>query len=237
LCDRIYGLCTNTTGCEPGYLYEDYCNKTCDVGYYGNNCTGKCNCLTGTCNVLTGACIDALQNEESSDAGAIVGGVAAVIIIVLIVVATFIIYKRRLILTKDRYVHRTELSDNSILGRQKETSNENEYANVNIVATADEEDVTFNLKDVDDLEFQIEDNINGDENVYNNVNSEYDVSKYNIMIEDLKEAINEKQKDEGFKKEYEMLPRGLVYAHVEGSKEENKNFENKKAYIAAQEKM
>ncbi|OPL20872.1 hypothetical protein AM593_02789, partial [Mytilus galloprovincialis] len=76
------------------------------------------------------------------------------------------------------------------------------------------------LKGGEDPECQIDDNV--DENVYNNVNSKYDVSKYNILIEDLKDAINEKQKDEGFKKEYEMLPRGLMYAHVEGSKEENK---------------
>ncbi|CAC5355164.1 PTPRT [Mytilus coruscus] len=220
MCDKIDGLCKNTTGCEPGYLYEDYCNKTCDVGYFGNNCTENCNCLTGTCNKLTGTCSDGLQNEESSNAGAIGGGVAAVIIIGLIVVAAFIIYKRRLISTKDRYVDRTKSSDNTILGRQKVTSNENEYANVNIAATIDEEDVTFTLKDGEDLEFQIDDNVN--ETEYYNVNSEQDVSKYNILIEDLKEAINEKQKDEGFKKEYEMLPRGLVYAHVEGSKEENK---------------
>ncbi|VDI16539.1 Hypothetical predicted protein [Mytilus galloprovincialis] len=105
-------------------------------------------------------------------------------------------------------------------GRQNETCNENEYANVNIAATIDDEDVTFTLKDGEDLGCQVDDN--GDENVYNNVTSEHDVSKYNILIEDLKEAIDEKQKDEGFKKEYEMLLRGLVYAHVEGSKEENK---------------
>ncbi|CAG2228466.1 unnamed protein product [Mytilus edulis] len=26
ICDKLNGLCTNTTGCKPGYLYEDYCN-------------------------------------------------------------------------------------------------------------------------------------------------------------------------------------------------------------------
>ncbi|CAC5418187.1 PTPRT [Mytilus coruscus] len=225
ICDKFDGLCTNTTGCEPGYLYEEYCNTTCDDGYFGTNCTGKCNCLNEMCIKSTGKCEEGSKspNEGPSNVAAIVGG------------------------------------------RQKETSNENEYANVNIAAKADEKEVTFTLKDREEPELQIDDN--GDKTEYYNVNSDHDVSKYNILIEDLKEAINEKQTDEGFKKEYEMLPRGLVYAHVEGSKEENKaknrflstwpydhsrvilkgntkhdyinasyidNYESKKAYIAAQ---
>ncbi|XP_063398995.1 platelet endothelial aggregation receptor 1-like [Mytilus trossulus] len=28
ICDKLDGFCTNTTGCEPGFLYEDYCNKS-----------------------------------------------------------------------------------------------------------------------------------------------------------------------------------------------------------------
>lgn len=31
MCDKIDGLCKNTTGCEPGYLYEDYCNKSTSI--------------------------------------------------------------------------------------------------------------------------------------------------------------------------------------------------------------
>ncbi|CAC5418190.1 PTPRT [Mytilus coruscus] len=222
ICDNRDGLCKNTTGCEPGYMYEDYCNKTCDDGYFGANCTGKCNCLNEMCIKSTGKCEDGSKSpiKGSSNVVAIVGGVAAVIIVVLIMVAALIFHKRRLISTRERYVDRTKSSDKTTFGRQKETSNENEYANVNIVAKVDEEEVTFTLKDGEDLEFQEDDN--GVENEYFNVNSEHDVSKYSILIEDLKEAMNEKQKDEGFKKEYEMLPRGLVYAHVEGSKEENK---------------
>ncbi|CAG2232086.1 PTPRA [Mytilus edulis] len=256
ICDKRAGLCKNTTGCEPGYLYEDYCNKTCDDGYFGANCTGKCNCLNDMCVKSTGQCIVGSKSpvEDSSNGAAIGGGVAAVIIVLLVVT--------QIDIQKERYVHRKKSSDNRSFSRQTETRNENEYANVNIAATIDEDDVTFTLKDGEDLDYQIDDN--GDENVYNNVNSKYDVSMYNILIDDLKDAINDKQKDEGFKKSM----RGLVYAHVEGSKEENKvknrflstwpydhsrvilrgntkndyinasyidNFENKKAYIAAQD--
>lgn len=41
--------------------------------------------------------------------------------------------------------------------------------------------------------------------MYNNVPSENNVFKYKILIRDLKEAINEKQEDDGFQKEYEVM--------------------------------
>ncbi|XP_076072950.1 receptor-type tyrosine-protein phosphatase T-like [Mytilus galloprovincialis] len=106
------------------------------------------------------------------------------------------------------------------MGPHKENGHGNEYANVNIDDKVDAEEVAFTLKDRDNTDLQIDEN--GDENMYSNVTSELDISKYQILIENLKKAIIEKQRDDGFKKEYEMLPRGLLYAHVEGSKEENK---------------
>ncbi|CAG2232084.1 PTPRT [Mytilus edulis] len=165
MCDSIEGLCINTTGCEPGYLYDKYCNKTCDDGHFGKNCTGKCYCLTGTCNIFTGICEDGseFRSEEPPNTAAIGGG------------------------------------------SQKQIRNENEYANMNIDDKVDTEEVTFTLKDSEDTDLQID-----------------EIGDENIQIENLKKAIIEKQRDEGFKKEYEMLPRGLLYAHVEGSKEENK---------------
>ncbi|VDI18344.1 Hypothetical predicted protein [Mytilus galloprovincialis] len=55
-CDAIDGLCYNTTGCEPGYYFEEYCNNTCDDCFFGTNCSRKCNCLQGPCNWFTGMC-------------------------------------------------------------------------------------------------------------------------------------------------------------------------------------
>ncbi|CAG2257239.1 PTPRT [Mytilus edulis] len=222
MCRSNDGLCDNTTGCEPGYLYDKYCNKTCDDGHFGKNCTGKCYCLTGTCNIFTGICEDGseLRGEEPSNTAAIGGGVSAVILVVIILVVVFIVYKRRLISTKDRNVHRQKTSNQTSMGLQKEIRNGNEYANMNIDDKVDTEEVTFTLKDSEETDLQIDEI--GDENVYFNVTSKLDISMYQIQIENLKKAIIEKQRDEGFKKEYEMLPRGLLYAHVEGSKEENK---------------
>ncbi|CAG2257829.1 unnamed protein product [Mytilus edulis] len=219
-CDPVNGLCDDTSICSPGYIYGAYCNRTCDDGYFGNNCTRVCNCATGNCSALTGYCPEgcakgwhgeacdevksALQPEESSQAGAIGGGFAAVIIVLIVVVA-FILHKRRILLTKDT---------------KKETNTRNNYANVNAAVVFDAQEVNVSLTDKRQNGLQIEEYEDG--NVYNNVPSEHNVFKYKILIEDLKEAISGKQKDEGFKKEYEVLPKGLVCAHVAGSKAENK---------------
>ncbi|CAG2241083.1 unnamed protein product [Mytilus edulis] len=119
MCDPIDGLCYNTSGCEPGYLYDKYCNKTCDDGHFGKNCTGKCNCLTGTCDISTGICGDEFQigSEQTSNVAAIGGSVAAFIIVVLIIVAVFIFYKRRLIASQDTG-KRTTSSDTTTYGEE-----------------------------------------------------------------------------------------------------------------------
>ncbi|XP_076114506.1 uncharacterized protein LOC143082356 [Mytilus galloprovincialis] len=123
MCDRIDGLCYNTSGCEHGYLDDKYCNKTCDDGHFGKNCTGKCTCLTGTCDISTGICGG---SEETSNVAAIGGSVAAFIIVVLIIVAVFILNKRRLIASQDTG-KRTTSSDTTTY----ETRNTNDNSHQN----------------------------------------------------------------------------------------------------------
>ncbi|XP_071132277.1 uncharacterized protein [Mytilus edulis] len=246
-CEATDGLCYNTTGCKPGYQFDEYCNKPCDDWYFGNNCTRKCYCLTEPCSRFTGTCqsggcqkgwqgesceeaISELQKEDPPYAATIGGGATAVILILLIVVI-FVIYRRRSISSKDRQLDR------------KSSINETSF---------ESEETESQIAKIDDV------------NVYGNVLS---VSKYKTMIGDLKVAIHEKQKGEDFEKEYATLQKGLLYPHVEGSKEENKvknrflslwpydharvvlkgdtahdyinasyidNYEKEKAYIAAQ---
>ncbi|VDI03857.1 Hypothetical predicted protein, partial [Mytilus galloprovincialis] len=59
-------------------------------------------------------------------------------------------------------------------------------------------------------------------NVYYNIPSEQSIIQHKIPIADLKKVIIEKRKEDGFKNEYEFLPKGLAHVHTEGSKEENK---------------
>ncbi|XP_052105306.1 receptor-type tyrosine-protein phosphatase F-like [Mytilus californianus] len=111
-CFPDYGVCSDTTGCNPGYEYGLYCNKTCDDFSFGTNCTNTCYCRNCPCDKSTGKCS----------------------------------------------------TDGCKKGWKGDFCNER----------------------------------------------------------DLKNVIDEKKRTEGFKKEYENLPKGPVYAHTEGSKEENK---------------
>ncbi|OPL33740.1 hypothetical protein AM593_04407, partial [Mytilus galloprovincialis] len=103
---------------------------------------------------------------------------------------------------------------------KKNVSSGKGYANVHVATVADRAEITLSTTEREDTKLQL--SANEDRNVYNNVPSEHNVFKYKILTRDLKEAINEKQKNDGFNKEYEVLPKGLAYAHVEGSKAENK---------------
>ncbi|XP_071132256.1 uncharacterized protein [Mytilus edulis] len=230
-CDVIDGLCVNTTGCEPGYYFEKYCNNTCDDWYFGYNCTWKCYCLTEPCSRFSGKCqsggcqkgwhgescgeaISEFQKEDPPYAAAVGGGATAVILILLIVVV-FIIYRRRLILTKDRKVDRKSSINETSFDTSKKTKNNHNYANIDSIAKA--KDDTPSVTESEDTESQI---VKVDDvNMYGNVLS---VLKYKIMVEDLKTTIHEKQKGEDFKKEYAILQKGLLYPHVEGSKDDNK---------------
>ncbi|CAC5417493.1 unnamed protein product [Mytilus coruscus] len=59
ICDHVNGLCDNSTGCNPGYVYGNFCNTTCQAGTYGNDCLETCsvNCFNQTCNKITGECL------------------------------------------------------------------------------------------------------------------------------------------------------------------------------------
>ncbi|VDI83389.1 Hypothetical predicted protein [Mytilus galloprovincialis] len=63
-CDPLDGLCHITAACSPGYLEGEYCNKTCDNGFYGSGCLAKCsfNCNISPCNHISGECIGGCKN-------------------------------------------------------------------------------------------------------------------------------------------------------------------------------
>lgn len=69
-------------------------------------------------------------------------------------------------------------------------------------------EVTVCLQDTDQAELTSK----SDDLVYNNLPTERNV--YKIPIENLKEVINEKLQDEGFKKEYEVR-HAVLYIEIE----------------------
>ncbi|XP_071132314.1 receptor-type tyrosine-protein phosphatase epsilon-like [Mytilus edulis] len=248
-CDNKTGVCT--AGCEIGQTGQ-YCNKQCNNGFYGFNCKTQCaTCFNMSCERFEGncsyGCIDGryegvrcqtlvngeMTTKENNSSASIGGGIGAVVVIVVVVILLIIIYRRRSKPRKEKYNrNQDKISRND----------ENTYCNHNIALTTD--GVCLNFDSVQDSakekppftgkiesktsvikimdEYPEEYDEEGEGNVYNNIPSEQAITQYKIPIADLKKVINEKRKEEGFKNEYELLPKGLVHAHTEGSKEENK---------------
>ncbi|CAC5376555.1 Tyrosine-protein phosphatase non-receptor type 5,Tyrosine-protein phosphatase non-receptor type 20,Receptor-type tyrosine-protein phosphatase R,Receptor-type tyrosine-protein phosphatase eta,Tyrosine-protein phosphatase non-receptor type 7,Receptor-type tyrosine-protein phosphatase O,Receptor-type tyrosine-protein phosphatase beta [Mytilus coruscus] len=209
--------------CEIGIV-------ACSSGFYGSECLQNCsiNCLISSCYHTTGECIGGCNSgwmgfnctqvksklQAELNGAAIGGSIGAVMAVILIMLAGFVIYKRNLKSTKDKYLDKSKSSLKTNYNSKRDTNDGNEY--VNAAITSDQGEVTVYLKDTEQAELPSE----SDDIVYKNLPTERSI--YKIAIGNLKEVINEKMKNEGFKKEYEILPKGLVHAHVEGSKEENK---------------
>ncbi|VDI25186.1 Hypothetical predicted protein [Mytilus galloprovincialis] len=209
---------------------------TCSAGFYGSGCLQNCslNCVNPSCHHTNGECIDGcnsgwkgfnctqgfvsvrseLQGEYYGTA--IGGGIGAMIAVILIMFAGFVIYKDNKKLTKDKYSDQSKSSLRSTLNRNRESNHVHEYVNaaitsdtgartVRLEATTEETELLHERDTFEHRQIPIENSVN------------------KIHIEKMKEAIIEKQKDEGFEKEYQILPKGLIHAHVEGSNEVNKD--------------
>ncbi|CAC5421816.1 Tyrosine-protein phosphatase non-receptor type 5,Receptor-type tyrosine-protein phosphatase R,Receptor-type tyrosine-protein phosphatase S,Receptor-type tyrosine-protein phosphatase eta,Tyrosine-protein phosphatase non-receptor type 7,Receptor-type tyrosine-protein phosphatase N2,Tyrosine-protein phosphatase non-receptor type 12,Receptor-type tyrosine-protein phosphatase delta [Mytilus coruscus] len=282
-CDHINGICSDTSGCKPGFLFGIYCNKTCEDWHFGRNCSKTCNCRYQPCEKSSGKCstegcqrgwhgdscdeecnpghfgfscigfckgcyntscdiyegnctygcvegysgpicsVQEFQEQPQTDPGpAIAGGISAVIIVILLVVVGIIIYRRRLRSIQKRYANdkkHIQSNENPYMNQERN----DEYVNVGCVANATDFTVSVHERAsrMSDA-IPIEDDVEDEGNVYNNVPSKISIVEYKIAIGDLKHVIEEKQKNESFKEEYEILPKGLIHPHMEGSKDENK---------------
>ncbi|XP_071132561.1 receptor-type tyrosine-protein phosphatase F-like [Mytilus edulis] len=232
-CDLDTGRCI--FGCLNGWIGEK-CDQACSAGFYGSGCLQNCslNCVNPSCHHTNGECIDGcnsgwkgfnctqgfvsvrseLQGEYYGTA--IGGGIGAMIAVILIMFAGFGIYKDNKKLTKDKYSDQSKSSLRSTLNRNRESNHVHEYVNaaitsdtgartVRLEATTEETELLHERDTFEHRQTPIENSVN------------------KIHIEKMKEAIIEKQKDEGFEKEYQILPKGLIHAHVEGSNEVNKD--------------
>ncbi|XP_052059394.1 receptor-type tyrosine-protein phosphatase mu-like isoform X2 [Mytilus californianus] len=282
-CDRINGVCSNSSGCKPGFMLGKYCNTTCADWNFGKNCENTCycrnqpcekssgicsndgckrgwhgdscdkecspgyfgfscmysckGCYNRSCDIYDGNCTDGciegysgpickdkeFQEQSSTDSGpAIGGGISAAILVILLTAVAIIIYRRGLPFKHKRYAsdseHHNQSNENPYMNQER-----NEYINVGCIT--DENDVTVSVPErasrMSDA-LPTEDDVEDEGNVYNNVPSKKTIVKFNIAIGDLKQVIEEKQNNESFKEDYEILPKGLIHQHMEGSKDENK---------------
>lgn len=65
MCDTIDGSCKNTTGCETGYLYDKYCNKsTYNSVYYTFVILFLINSPSFSRHINANQCIDTIKRED-----------------------------------------------------------------------------------------------------------------------------------------------------------------------------
>ncbi|XP_071129167.1 receptor-type tyrosine-protein phosphatase kappa-like isoform X2 [Mytilus edulis] len=245
-CNTFTGECQDSS-CKAGWK-GDLCNQECNLGKFGSNCIEVCDgCLNHSCNRFNGSCnagckvgfIGPLcankdnQKSPSSPGPAIGGSISGVVIIIILVVLAVIIYRRRSASPQDKYLSNSESlrrsKGNTYFNHEIIENKEEGYANMGIKTSIEDVHVSVtgqhasNIRDSeenDQLPEEEEYEEEDERDLYTNEVSRQ--TKYKIPISDLRNVINEKRKDEGFNNEYKILPKGLVHAHDEGSKEENK---------------
>ncbi|CAG2250517.1 unnamed protein product [Mytilus edulis] len=247
-CNPLTGECSDDI-CQIGWK-GDSCDKECDHGRFGYNCKEFCDgCFNHSCNRFNGSCDTECkfgfsgplcankdthtQESQAGSGAAIGGGISGVIIVIVIVVLAVIIYRRRSASPQDKNLsgnqspRRSEGNtyfNHEIIQNKEEgyanmgskTSVEDVHVSVTVQLPSNRRDSDENDQLPEEEEYEEED----EKDLYTNEVSRQ--TKYKIPISDLKNIINEKRKDEGFNNEYKILPKGLVHAHDEGSKEENK---------------
>ncbi|CAC5381245.1 Receptor-type tyrosine-protein phosphatase beta,Tyrosine-protein phosphatase non-receptor type 1,Receptor-type tyrosine-protein phosphatase R [Mytilus coruscus] len=236
-CNRFNGVCLNNSGCKPGYEYGLYCNKTCADWHFGTNCTKKCYCLNDPCDKFNGncrkgckegwegiACDEVYQEPAPSNPGpAIGGGISAAFIVIILAVVAIVIFRRRSPSKHESYLDNSQQSNLS--GENLHANPEREqHINKGCVSDADDLYVSVDKKyrraSISEVttEIQVENGLDDETNVYNNVASVQSVNKYKILVGDLKKVIDEKKRNEGFKKEYESYYNEKAYIASQGPK-------------------
>ncbi|XP_071153899.1 receptor-type tyrosine-protein phosphatase epsilon-like [Mytilus edulis] len=250
VCEKSNGKCSSK-GCDKGW-YGFACDKECEPGFYGFNCKEQCaTCLNMSCERLEGNCSydcidryegvkcltfvqgDFMIRDNRFSAATIGGGIGTLVVLIVVVVFLIIIYRRRSTQKSEQYIRNQNTikrsDENSSCNHTIALETEGKYINVDSVQDlglpkpplAGKTDSERSFNDVMD-EYPKEHDEEEEGNVYNNIPYEQTSTQYKISIANLKKVINKKRKEHCFKNEYELLPKGLVHAHAEGSKEENK---------------
>ncbi|XP_064605996.1 receptor-type tyrosine-protein phosphatase alpha-like [Liolophura sinensis] len=221
-CDARDGTCPG--GCIPGW-YGKHCHKECQPGYYGVNCSRTCGyCLNKRpCDAITGKCLEGCAqgydgdlciiglSRGSAEAAAAGGVIAAIMVFLVVLLVVFLIMKRR-------KRHRNQMYN---LQDMHEVHSDHSKETDNLINMNREKEHTVMVEEPgepsgDDMEGRT------GEPIYANVNTKKQSSP--VCVEDLYNYIQKHKENnwEGFKKEYEQLPVGLLAICDHAKKAENK---------------
>ncbi|XP_078329023.1 receptor-type tyrosine-protein phosphatase epsilon-like [Crassostrea virginica] len=244
-CHYVNGTCMD--GCMRGYQGMQ-CKTGCDYGKFGFNCNETCQqvCSTGngTCDVITGTCpVVQGTDDGGGDNSAVIAGVLVAVLVVVAVIVFVVIFKRK-------RIQKQQSSWNENVGQEtrakaakrqgSDDSNKDGFSNVyeNLASVDDErtlmpkpernkmsasketQQTSLNAK-----KYDVTDDENDEEGVENPYGDVYinEETTLDIPISELPNVIEEKKQkeDDGFKKEYAMLPHGEQYPCDVGKRHEN----------------
>nr|XP_034310069.1 uncharacterized protein LOC105317761 isoform X3 [Crassostrea gigas] len=198
-CHHVNGSCLN--GCDAGYEGTN-CTQGCKWGSYGYNCNETCQAVCAnnrTCDVIAGTCeqIDTPPNDPDDNTAVIAGVVAAVVLAILVVVFIIVFKRTRTTKPKDEM----QRSEKRIQEREENAHLRNGSENTGLT--------------------NIYENMETDDKPVLNSNNNKTIC--DIPISDIESAINERREDEdnGFKREYAMLPYGEQHPCEDGIRQEN----------------
>ncbi|XP_061180689.1 receptor-type tyrosine-protein phosphatase T-like [Saccostrea echinata] len=237
-CHHINGTCMN--GCDKGYQ-GDNCTEGCPWKFYGYGCNETCSteCSNRTCDAKSGECtlVSRIEFEHppATNTVPIIGGVVAAIIVSLAVVLFVVLFRRH---RRNKHENDSPRHERRQQQREREEnvylnneSNNQTFSNIyenmetktKSVPKSEKQDTTVKIpngKKYEDRDYDTDDE--GIENPYGDmyINEE---TIPDIPVNQLENIIAEKRKDEeeGFKREYAMLPHGEQHKCDAGKLPEN----------------
>nr|XP_022306912.1 receptor-type tyrosine-protein phosphatase T-like [Crassostrea virginica] len=234
-CHHINGTCLN--GCDRG-VHGLECNQVCVNGTFGFNCNETCpeHCSNRTCDAKRGKCLqEPLQHKDDpgDNTGLAAGaGVGGAVVVILVIIGVIVFIRMRSAKPKEnestselgRHQRKTEdkLANNSY-EKQRFTDIYENTEKGRYLSTAHEKTAKGNAPAAKKYETKDEDfDEEGIENPYGDLYiNEETIS--DVQIRDLGQVIKDKRRneDDGFKREYAMLPSGEQYPCDVGKQQEN----------------
>uniref|UniRef100_K1PR81 protein-tyrosine-phosphatase n=1 Tax=Magallana gigas TaxID=29159 RepID=K1PR81_MAGGI len=233
-CHHVNGSCLN--GCDAGYGGTN-CTQGCKWGSYGFNCNETCQRLCAnnrTCDVIAGTCeqIGTPPNDPDDDIAVIAGVIAAAVLVIIVIVFIIVFKRTRTAKPKDE-MRRSEKriqerEENAHLHNGSEnTGFTNIYENMEPddkpVLKSDNKKTSFDTPI--EKKYDVRDDDTDDEGIDNPYGDMYlnEETICDIPISDIESAINERREneDDGFKREYAMLPYGEQHPCEVGKRQEN----------------
>ncbi|XP_063418822.1 uncharacterized protein LOC134701585 [Mytilus trossulus] len=227
-CDHRTGKCHIDGGCKIGY-HGSECSEACSSAHFGYNCAETCTgCLDDDCEPFSGNCtkhgcrngytgyrchlretLPPLKIDKTQ--WIFIGGVVGAVLVAIAVILVGVLICRSY--SNDTF----ESPQYAQVEKENQMTSKGVMVELGNVSSSEDSDTNDNRPD----NLYLNTESNDADNLYSNTETKNLFSEYNIAVGSLPSVAKMKRKNNSFKKEYAMLPKGLKFPYSEGEKEEN----------------